>query len=451
MIYLNRMKHRIIISVILAVALVIGIVQWSRLSGLKMDGSTLEALAARFSPGASARREASLSEAMARRTTRESDPVALAHMEAILAISKRNFALVETWRNPATRTPEATAAMVESMKNEPAEMWPHFAAFNHLQVLELIGRLQDSPHVPEMDKANILLVCVERCVESNPAEALQLLLKLEDFPERERYLTKAFTRLAVENPGEAVRWFDEHSKKRERATRSPEMIESMMLAEARHDPVRAVAGFRSSAAKSPDSIAAIGSKLALELRNAGEHQALLAALRAEQAKKNSLELVKIRSQYIANLANNMRGWPVEEATALMDSEFAPGDKITASRVISPAGLTDADRWATWISKIDATVNDKHPLVNFVGAWAQSDSEAAASWLAQAPPGNLTNRAILRFATLGADRNPPQAARLLVTLPGSQDRNVILNQVLGHWKANDPSTASAFAKEHGLFE
>ena len=364
MIHLNHMKPRIIVAVILAVAVVIGVVQRSRLAGLKLDASTLEALASKFSPGASARRAASLSEAMARRTTRESDPAAVAHMEAILAISERNFAIAETWRNPATRTPEVTMAMKESMKNEQAEMWPHFAALTHLQVLELIGRWQESPHVPEMDKAHILLVCVERCVETSAAEALQLILKLEDLPERDQYLTKAFARLAVENPGEAVRWFEEHSKKREPVTRTPEMLESMMLAQARHDPVRAVAGFRSSAEMSPDSIALLGAKLASELRNASEHQALLTALRHEDAKVGSAVLSKIRSQYIANLSSKMHGWPIEEAISLMDSEFSPSEKVAASQLISPGGLAEADRWATWFSRIDVPVNDKHPLGEF---------------------------------------------------------------------------------------
>ena len=108
---------------------------------------------------------------MAHRTTRESDPAALSHMEAILGITERNSAIAETWRNPATRTPEATTAMKNSMKNEPAEMWPHFAKLNHRQVLELIGRLQSSPHIPAMDKPVIPQICVERSLESNAAEA----------------------------------------------------------------------------------------------------------------------------------------------------------------------------------------------------------------------------------------------------------------------------------------
>jgi hypothetical protein len=87
-----------------------------------------------------------------------------------------------------------------------------------------------------MDKPVIPQICVERSLESNAAEALQLILKLEDLPERDRYLIQAFGRLSVENPGEAVRWFDEQFKTGEPVTQSPEMLESMMLAEARYDP-----------------------------------------------------------------------------------------------------------------------------------------------------------------------------------------------------------------------
>lgn len=449
MIYLNKMKLRIIISVILALGLAIGLVQWSRHAGLKVDGLTLEALVSKLSPRASSRRGESLSEAMAYRTTRESDPAALAHMEAIIAISERNTAIAATCRNAATRTPEATAALKDSMKNEPAEMWPHFAALSYRQVLELIGRLQSSPHVPAMDKPNIPQVCLERYVETNAAEALQLILKLGDMPERDRYLTQAFGRLSVENPGEAVRWYDEFSKQDEPVTRTPEMLESMMLAEARYDPARAVAGFRSRAARTPDSVALLGAKLASELRNTGEHQALLAALPHDGEKGSSPVLAKIRTQYVASLASKMRGWPIEEATALMDSEFALGEKITASGLISPGGLTEADRWATWFSQIKAPEDAKHPLVKFVGSWVQNDPTAAGSWLDQAPPGDLRNQVIMRYTSLGWDVNPAHAARLAVTLPDSSERDVLLDRVLAYWKAKDPAAASAFAKEQGL--
>lgn len=451
MIYLSKMKLRIAIAIIIALGLGLGWVQRAKFAKLQVEaailGNQVSKLASRISP----RGNVSLSEAMAHRTTRESDPAALGHMEAILGITERNSAIAETWRNPATRTPEATMAMKDSMKNEPAEMWPHFAKLNHRQVLELIGRLQSSPHTPDMDKPNIPQVCVERFVESNPGEALQLILKLEDLPERDRYLVQAFARLAAENPGEAVRWFDEQSKNGEPVTQSPEILESMMLAKARYDPARAVSGFLSSAEKTPDSIALLGAKLASELRNTNEHQALLAAFRHQDAKGSSQSLAKIRTQYIANLASKMRGWPIEEATAVMDSEFLASEKITDSQVISPAGLPETERWATWFSEIQVPVDAKHPLVNFVGSWVQNDAVAAGNWLDQAPPGDLRNLAIVQYATLGADAGSEHAARLLVTVPESPERNALLDQVLAHWKAKDRSAASAFAKEQGLPE
>lgn len=364
--YPSEMKLRIII-VIVALGLGLGWVQRSRFAKLQAETRILENQVSKRVPGDSSRRNDSLSEAMAHRTTRESDPVAFAHMEAIIAISGRNFAIAETWRNAATRTPDATAALKDSMKNEPAEMWPHFVKLTHRQVLELIGRLLGSPQIPDMDKPTIPQVCVERFIETNAAEALQLILKLEDLPERGKYLTQAFGRLSAENPGEAVRWFDELSKQGEPMTGTPEMLESMMLAEARYDPARAVAGFLSSAAKTPDSIALLGAKLASELRNTGEHQALLAALRHEGGKGSSPALAKIRSQYVANLTREMRGWPVEEATGLMDSEFAPGEKIAASQLISLRGLAEADRWAIWFSKIDVPLDGNPEGVPAVSA------------------------------------------------------------------------------------
>lgn len=416
MIYLSKMKAGIVIAVILVVVLAIGIVQRSRLAALKEDTSALEASASGQVARASSHRSKSLSEGG---TTRESDPAASAHMQVILAITERNFAIAETWRNPATRTPEATTALKESMKNEAAEMWPHFAALNHRQVLELIDKLQSSPHVSSIDKPQVAVVCVERLIETNVGEALHLILKLTDLAERERYLTQAFTHFSMENPGEAVRWFDELSEQGELATRTPELLESVMLAEARHDPARAVSGFRSSAATAPDSIAQLGAKLASELRNAGEHQALLAAMRGEQAKESSPVLAKIRAQYVANLARKMHGWPVEEATALMDFEFETGEKIAASQLISASGLAEADRWATWFSKINQPANNKHPLVNFFGSWVRTDAIAAGNWLDEAPSGDLKTAIQLRNAEVWFPQREmmdPRRVCLMESLP-----------------------------------
>lgn len=147
----------------------------------------------------------------------------------------------------------------------------------------------------------------------------------------------------------------------------------------------------------------------------------------------------------------MHGWPIEEATGLKDSEFVTHEKITAAKLISPGGLAEADRWATWISKIKVAVDDKHPLVHFVGSWVQSDPVAAGTWLEQAPPGELRKRAIVQYPTLGAGAGPAHAARLLVTLPASADRGRLLERVLAHWKAEDRLAAAAFAKKYELSE
>lgn len=89
------------------------------------------------------------------------------------------------------------------------------------------------------------------------------------------------------------------------------------------------------------------------------------------------------------------------------------------------------------------------MVNFVGSWVQNDAVAAGNWLDQAQPGDLRNQAIMRYASLGWDVNPAHAARLVVTLPDSSERGVLLDRVLAYWKAKDRSAAAAFARENGL--
>jgi len=123
--------------------------------------------------------------------------------------------------------------------------------------------------------------------------------------------------------------------------------------------------------------------------------------------------------------------------AFFFNDSAPTEKITASQLISPGGLAEADRWATWFSKIEMPVGDQHPLVKCGGSWVQNDPVAAGSWLDQAPPGDLKNRAILQYAMLGTSaEEPAHAARLHVTLPVTPDREVFLDRVLAHWKSKD---------------
>lgn len=441
------MKAFLVITVILAMGLGFGVVQRSRLARLKVESEWLETSIAKRVSG-----ESLPSKTVAHKTTRVSNPTAFAHMEAIIAISERAYAIAEKWRNPATRTLEVTAALKESLKNESAQMWPHYAALNHQQVMELIQKMQNDSMVPSRDKLNIAAASVERLSETNPAEALKLIANLEGLVERDRYLTQAFSRWVVENPSEAVRWFDEQSKMGNPVTRTSGVLQSMMLAEARHDPARAVSRILSDGvATTAESRTLLGARLASELRSAGEHQALLAAMRREGDKGSAPVLREVRSEYVANLASTMHGWPIEMATELMDAEFTSSEKLTASHLISPGGLAEPDHWATWFSQIKLAVDAKHPLVNFIGGWVQSDAGAAGKWLDQAPPGDLKNCAILQYASLAGAADPAHAARLLVTLPASPERAELLGRVMAHWKRQDPTAAAAFGESYQLTE
>lgn len=436
------MKPVLIISLIVLSCLGIGFYQYSRLAGLKAETMTLQQSSANPSGRAQARTRSS--SAAATPTENVQPAKSLAEIEAMMTHS---FELIAKSRTGERLNPAEQAEAMEAGKL----LFSTFASLDHQVVLDLIGKLKTNASLPPELRENIAAACLEILMQANPKEAIGLLQMSGESPECENQIIQVFNQWANATPREALRWFEEESKKGNPVVDTAGIRKSAMLAQARVDPARALSHEQlEKLFANPEESENLGATIAASLNDARENSAFLAALRHEQEKQPGSEnLEKVRQEYIGELTGRINKWTFEEASTLIDSEFSPSEKLTAVERLSPiSDLAEPALWATWFSKIDAPVDTKHPLCNFIIGWARNDSISAGKWLDQAPPGDLRNILTVEYAYQVADFDPVAAIQRAMELPMDEKRTKILKQVIKKWKAKDPS-AAAFAKEHDL--
>lgn len=436
------MKPVLIISLIVLSCLGIGFYQHSRLADLKVETTTLQQ-----SSGEEQAHSGSSTAASMR--TRNAQPVkSLAEIEAMMTHS---FELIAKSRTGERLDPAEQAEAMEAGKL----LFSTFASLDHQAVLDLIGKLKTSASLPPELRENIAAACLELLMQANPKEAIGLLRMSDNSAERENQINQAFNQWANATPREALRWFEEESKKGNPVADTAGIRKSAMLAQARVDPARALSHEQlEKLFANPENAANLGASIAASLNDARENSAFLAALRHEQEKfPASISLVNIREEYIGELSGRMEKWAFEEASALIDSEFSPGEKLAAvERISHRADLAEPTLWADWFAKIEVPKGTRHPLTQFVQGWMHAgDVDSAGKWLEQAPASELKDGLIFEYAFLLADRDPAAAMAWVIKLPEGKLRIRGLRNIGKKWKAKDPSAASAFAKDHDLPE
>ena len=430
------MKPVLIISLIVLSCLGIGFYQYSRLEDLKAETTRLQ----QSSLGEEKANFGS-SSATARLT---GNPQPLKSVEEIEAMMTHSFELIAKSRTGERLDPAEQAAAQKLLLST-------FAGLDHQSVFDLIGKLKTSASFPPELRENIAAACLEILIQANPKEALGLLGMFGNFSDNQHHINQAFNQWARANPKDALRWFEEESKKGNPIRDTSGIRKSVLLVQARVDPSRAMSHEQfEKLIENPDE-PNLGASIAASLNDARENSAFLAALRHEQEKlPGSANLAKIRQEYIGELSGRIYKWTFEEASALIDSELSTNEKLIAVKQLSrTSDLAEPALWATWFSKINAPVDTKHPLYNFIMGWAHADSISAGKWLDQAPPGDLRNLLTVEYAYQVADFDPVTATQRAMELPVAEKRAKLLKQVIKKWKAKDPSAAAAFAKEHEL--
>lgn len=438
------MKPVLIISLIVLSCLGIGFYQHSRLAGLKAETMTLQQSSAKSSGRAQAHSRSSI--AAATRTENIQPAKSLAEIEAMMTHS---FELIAKSRTGERLDPAEQAEAMEAGKL----LFSTFASLDHQTVTDLIEKLKTRANLPPELRENIAAACLEMLMQANPKEAIGLLQTSGDSPDRENQINQVFNQWANATPGEALRWFDEESKKGNPVADTAGIRKSAMLAQARVDPTRALSHEQlEKLFANPEESANLGASIAASLDDLRENSAFLAALRHEQEKfPASVSLAKIREEYIGELSGRIEKWAFEEASNLIDSEFSMDEKLAAVKRISHrADLADPTLWADWFSKIEVPKGTRHPLTQFVQGWMHAgDLQTAGKWLEHAPAGELKDGLIFEYAFVLADSDPAAAMPWLLKLPEGKLRIRGFREISKKWKAKDPSAAAAFAKEHDL--
>jgi hypothetical protein len=346
-------------------------------------------------------------------------------------------------------------------KNEQADalgnrkwLMTAFSSLDHRAVHGLIGKLKVHPDLPAESRDHLAEFFVEILTGTNPKEAIGLLQMLTDYPNRDYAINSAFSTWSAADPTDAFRWYEEETAHENPVTVIPGMLKAATLIRVRIDPASALSDEQiEKLAASPDEAVNLGGTIATSLRDAREHTAFLTALRRAEESGRSPLLAAIRADYVMGLSSQLHEWTFDEATALIESELTPSEKMAAVNNICPwMDLMEPERWADWFEKIESADGEIKPMTNFVLGWMHgADSASAGKWLEQASPGKGKDGLVFNYALLMADKDPPVAMQWVSRIQQEKLRTRAFKEVGKKWEIMDPSAAAAFAKDHDLPE
>jgi len=275
-----------------------------------------------------------------------------------------------------------------------------FSAMDARTFLALVERLKSTPDLPEVLRAGPAEACMEILMDRNPGTAVEALLQMPGFRDRERAFANAFWKWARVKPAEAITWFETQSAEGiDPLWQTPGLLHNVILAEAGVDPVRALSRIlNANEADQAGITRGLGASIAVERPAENEIRAFFQALRSQEEKhQGSSVLAGIRGDYIGQLQRMMTEWPVEEATSLIDSEFTVAEKEVFQRRLESLGdIEEPGAWADWMAKSFTPQDEKHPLVNFITIWAMTDPASAESWLKGFPISPFRDRLVSEF-------------------------------------------------------
>jgi hypothetical protein len=112
-------------------------------------------------------------------------------------------------------------------------------------------------------------------------------------------------------------------------------------------------------------------------------------------------------------------------------------------------LQDPGSWLPWIDEHSPPAERDQSVSTVVRTWTETDFRATADWIAEQPQGPLRERSTFTFAETVAPHEPASAAQWALTLPPSEERTALLQDIHGQWQGKDKDAAAAFAAQQGL--
>jgi len=311
--------------------------------------------------------------------------------------------------------------------------------------LELIESLKADPSVGPPVRGHEAELIMETYVQVNPAQAVILIQSLPDIAERDHYLESAFQAWSQTDPAAAIAWFEKETAAGSSFTTAKGEQSWMRTAQARVDPVKAVAGMVRYLHAQPTDGPLRELFFTDRMKSTSEKRGLLSALGAAAKKPEDAEIVaKLRNQVINDLTSSFRKPPFEEATGLIDSEFTLAEKLYFARHIAfDSELEQPGKWARWMAKIEAPLDDEHPLILMARTCGAKTTRSYDAWLEDLPEGNLRDMAIANFCFELSSHDPKHAADWAIRIPKGSIRQSVIQKVATDWKARDPDAAAAF--------
>lgn len=344
------------------------------------------------------------------------------------------------------RTKDESPFSVDPAKDIKKKLAVELSGLSHSEVILLIER--SAAGTDSVGRENLINTYVSAFVQSNPREALALVLKLKDVP-LERSLALVINRCIPVDPLLAIQAFDKLESEGSTIVFHPIVPTSIHAARARVDPENAISLLLSpKGVKQLDSMNDLPSRIADELRNPEEHRKFLAALRTQAEKfPDAAYLKQLRAGYVTELQRKAIGWPADEAIRLAELEFTPEEKKGLLPILDSSDEPGA--WVDWVAKLDWNESREHPIGGFVRNWMQFERATVRAWLDKQPEGSLRNTAVKNYSLSLAETDPAEAADAAMMLPAGPERSHAFAVVRPIWKKRNPSAWVAFAEERGL--
>jgi hypothetical protein len=138
--------------------------------------------------------------------------------------------------------------------------------------------------------------------------------------------------------------------------------------------------------------------------------------------------------------------PSASAAAALALPQGPERAAAMQRLLTSWAYTDPHGAAEWV-RHSLPQDQGEPMILYaiLPAWARSNVRTAFEWLDHGYPQGPDRSGFMDMVLkAGADTNPPEAARLLLTLPGDQRDLAAL--ICGAWAKVDPEAAAAWARQ-----
>jgi hypothetical protein len=356
------------------------------------------------------------------RSQRNERPPALSQAEAaeIQSLASQVVTHIANAANPTTDL-AARQATYKTFQEKLAKL-DHQAI--HRLIEESINGMTDE------QKAALYQVYAQTLATINPEQAVQLLVILPPYKEKDQALMFAFRQTASKNPSLAVRSFEQMEAAGDPAIRHIQILKYAFAAQARLDPEVAVARLLSSrGAELVPDLKDLPQSIAGELRDPPEHHAFLVALRTEGLKfPNSVRLERLRGGYVSSLQERMAGWPLNDAMPLVEAEFTPKEKLSYVRTLGDNQPYKPELWADWVSKMEWEDKLNHPIRNYIRVWAGYDAPAARKWLEGLPEDKIRNEALENYALDRSHKFPEDATEVAMMLPPGKKRDRVLKVI-----------------------